>query len=107
MNVFLAGKFRFAVEHANFLLHQTVHNPPAGTSYGVDQLDHSLESVQSDDEHAMSIVVERTGQPLKTVRRWFSRQQLRSTEFAQKHGIIDSVKPVSFPAQSNFFQVIL
>jgi ATP-dependent Clp protease, protease subunit len=107
MSIFLAGKNRFAVQHSNFLMHRAIHNPPAGTSYGQDLLDHSLESLHADDERAMAVVAERTGQPLKTVRRWFGGQQLRSTEFVEKHGIIHGVEPISFPAQSYFFQVMV
>jgi ATP-dependent Clp protease, protease subunit len=102
ISIFLAGSTRFAVQHATFLMHRTVHNPQAGTSYGQDLLDHSLESLHADDERAMAV-----SQPLKTVRRWFGGQRLRSTDFATKHGFIHGVQPVSFPAQSYFFQVMV
>jgi ATP-dependent Clp protease, protease subunit len=103
--IFLAGTRRLAVPHSTFLMHKTIHNPPAGSSYGQELLDHSLESLHADDERAMAIVAERTEQPLTRVRRWFSGQRLRPTEFAQRHGIIQAVEPVTFPTQSAFFQV--
>jgi ATP-dependent protease ClpP protease subunit len=105
LTIFLAGARRFSVPHSTFLMHRAVHNPAPGSSYGQDLLDHSLESLHADDERAIALVAERTGQDLRTVRRWFSGQQLRSAEFAQQHGIIHGVQPVRFPTQSYFFQV--
>src|SRR5262249_11887886 len=55
MIIFLAGSRRFAVPLSTFLMHKTVHNPPAGASYGQDLLDHSLESLNADDERAMAV----------------------------------------------------
>jgi ATP-dependent protease ClpP protease subunit len=105
MYIFLSGSKRFAVPNANFLMHKTIHSPPPGSSYGIDHLDYSGESIVADDERSVAIVAERTKQPIDKVRPWFSGQQLRSTEFALEHGFIEKVMPVQFPAQSQFFQV--
>jgi ATP-dependent Clp protease protease subunit len=103
--IFLAGSRRRAVPHATFLMHKTVHTPAAGTSYGIEHLDYSSESVEADDERSIAIIAERTGQPVETVGGWILGQQLRSTEFALQHGFIEQVAPVEFPAQSQFFQI--
>jgi ATP-dependent Clp protease, protease subunit len=103
--VFLAGSQRFAVPHANFLLHKTVHSPLAGSSYGSELLDYSGESIQADDQRSIAIVAERTEQTVDTVQPWFLGQQLRSTELALQHGFIHGIMPVQFPPQSQFFQV--
>jgi ATP-dependent Clp protease protease subunit len=105
MYIFLAGSKRFAVPHANFLMHKTIHSPPPGSSYGLDHLDYSGESIIADDERSMAIVAEQTKQETDVVRTWFSGQQLRSAEFALEHGFIEKIMPVQFPAQSQFFQV--
>jgi ATP-dependent Clp protease, protease subunit len=105
MYIFLAGSKRFAVPHANFLMHKTVHSPAAGSSYGLEHLDYSGESIEADDARAIAIVAERTRNSTETVRPWFSGQQLRSTEFALERGFIEKVMPVQFPAQSQFFQI--
>jgi ATP-dependent Clp protease protease subunit len=105
MAIFLAGGQRFAVPHSHFLMHQTVHTPAGGSSYGQALLDHSAESIHADDLRSIAIISERTGQPAKTVRRWHVGQKLRSTEFAETHGIIHEVRAVQFPAQGYFFQV--
>src|ERR1700688_1331485 len=105
MTIFLSRSNRFAVPHANFLMHKTVHTPQPGSSYGEDQIAYSGDSILADDNRSMSIIAERTGQPIETVSSWFSGQQLRSTEFALEHGFIEKVMPVQFPAQSQFFQV--
>jgi ATP-dependent protease ClpP protease subunit len=107
MVIFLAGQQRFAVPHAHFLMHQTVHTPVAGSSYGQELLDHSAESIHADDLRAIAIISERTEQPAKTVRRWHAGQKLRSTHFAETHGIIHGIRAVQFPAQSYFFQINL
>jgi ATP-dependent protease ClpP protease subunit len=103
--LFLAGSNRFAVPHASFLMHKTVHTPQVGTSYGIDHLDYSGSSIEADDERSIAIIVERTKQKSEIVRPWFSGQILRSTEFALEHGFIEKVTPVQFPAQSQFFQI--
>jgi ATP-dependent Clp protease, protease subunit len=105
MYIFLAGSKRFAVPNANFLMHKTVHSPLPGSSYGLDHLDYSVESIAADDERSVEIVAERTKHPVEEVAGWFLGQQLRSTEFALQHGFIEKVVPVQFPAQSQFFQV--
>ena len=105
MYIFLAGSQRFAVPHANFLMHKTVHSPAAGAAYALEHLDYSGVSIQADDERSIGIVAERTGQAVDVVQPWFSGQQLRSTEFALKHGFIEKVMSVQVPPQSQFFQV--
>lgn len=105
MYIFLAGTRRFAVEHANFLMHKTVHSPAAGSAYGSEHLSYSGDSIQADDERSIAIVAERAGQPIDIVRPWFVGQQLRPTQFALEHGFIEQVMPVQFPPQSQFFQV--
>lgn len=105
MPLFLSGSKRFAVPNATFVMHKTVHTPPPGSSYGQDHLDYSAELINADDDRSIEIVVERTKQPIEDVRPWFSGQELRTNEFALKHGFIEKVMPVQFPAQSQFFQV--
>jgi ATP-dependent Clp protease protease subunit len=105
MYIFLAGSHRFAVPHANFLMHKTVHSPSAGTSYGAEHLGYSGKSIAADDDRSITIIAERTGQPAKTVRSWFRGQQLRTADFALQFGFIEQIRPVEFPPQSQFFQV--
>ena len=107
VTLFLAGSTRYAVENSVFLLHKTTHNPPPGTSYGVDQLEHSQESIAADDERAMVITGVQTGQPLKTVRRWFAGQKLRDSAFAKANGLISDIRPVAVPNNGQFFQITL
>lgn len=107
MPIFLTGVHRFAVSNANFLMHKTVHTPQAGVSYGGDHLDCSGASIEADDARSIAIIAERINQPVETVQTWFLGQQLRSTEFALQHGLIEKIMPVQFPAQSQFFQIAL
>jgi ATP-dependent Clp protease protease subunit len=104
MLLFMAGAKRLAVPHAQFLMHATTR----GVTVPMD--DHDLTfgsaSVRSDDERSASIIAERTGKDIATVRKWFSGQKLRSTEFAHANNII-TVAPVPFqlPAGSQFVQL--
>jgi ATP-dependent protease ClpP protease subunit len=105
MAIFLAGGTRRAVPNATFLMHRTIHAPQAGMAYGADHLDYHGDSISADDERMIAIIAERTEFTVETVRPWISGQQLRSTEFALENDFIGEIAPVTFPAQSQFFQV--
>ncbi len=105
MYIFLAGSKRFAVPHANFLMHKTTLTIPTGASFGQDHVGYHGDSITADDERSIAIVAERTKKSIEDVRPWYLGQQLRSTDFALEHGLIDKVMPVQFPIQSQFFQV--
>jgi ATP-dependent Clp protease protease subunit len=103
MILFLAGSKRLAVPNATFLMHKTSHNTGAA---GAEHLSYGADSVRADDMSAMAIVADRTGRDLNSVRKWFSGQKLRDTNFAKAEGIITEVTPVRIPERSQFFQVV-
>ena len=107
MYIFLAGSKRFAVPNANFLMHKTTLTIPTGSSFGQDHLGYHGDSISADDARSIAIVAERTKKPIDDVQPWYLGQQLRSTDFALEHGLIDKVMPVQFPVQSQFFQVMV
>jgi ATP-dependent protease ClpP protease subunit len=105
MILFLAGTKRYAVPNATFLVHATTHN--TGGSVTIDHVTYGAASIEADDVRAMTIMAERTGKDMKTVRQWFRGQKLRDTTFASEVNIISEVAPLQFSSSTKFHQIVL
>lgn len=86
-------------------MHKTTITLGQASSFGQDHLGYHGEAILADDARSIAIVAERTNKPIEAVESWYLGQQLRSTDFALEHGLIEKVQPVQIPAHSQFFQV--
>jgi ATP-dependent protease ClpP protease subunit len=105
MILFMCGERRTSSPGANFLFHDTVFNPGAGSLLRYEDLIGHAGAIQQNDQWSHQLIAEKLNRPVKEVAEWFYGQNPRDTEFALNNGIISAVQPLIVPATAEFVQV--
>lgn len=103
--IFCAGKERYSVPNARFLLHGVGFNVPQGARFEEKQLDERIKSLQIDRRNIARIVAENSTKTVKDVENdMLNVITLNSTE-AQEYGLVHTIKAELFPKGSEVIQI--
>lgn len=103
--VFCAGKKRFSVPHARFLIHGVRFNIHGGASFDELQLEENLKSLKIDQENIARVIADTTGKPLEQVEADMnSRITLNPTQ-AKEYGLVHEIQSALCPAQTRMVVV--
>jgi ATP-dependent protease ClpP protease subunit len=105
MILFMCGQRRTSSPGANFLFHDTVFNPGAGSPLRYEDLIGHASAIQQNDKWSHQLIAEKLNRPVKEIAKWFYGQNPRDTKFALDNGIISAVQPLIVPAAAEFVQV--
>lgn len=90
--LYCAGKNRYSVWHARFLLHGTRFNLPKDTELDEKQLDETIRTLKMDNENIVGIVAETTGRPEETVKKDLYEGIVLNPEKAVKVGLVSEIR---------------
>lgn len=103
--VFCAGKERYSVPNARFLLHGVGFTLQQGARFEEKQLDERMKSLQIDRRNIARIVAENSTKTVKDVENdMLNVITLNSTE-AQEYGLVHMIKAELFPKGSEVIQI--
>lgn len=103
--IFCAGKERYSVPNARFLLHGVGFNVPQGARFEEKQLDERTKSLRIDRRNIARIVAENSTKTVKDVESdMLNVITLNSTE-AQEYGLVHAIKAELFPKGSEVIQI--
>ena len=100
----MIGEERLAVEGSTFVFHQTGFEGAQGQRFIKTFLRDKLRDIQYDDTRSAAVVAQKSGQPIKTVRRWQDAEVTMTTKTAVENGIVHRVAPLVIPEGAFYHQ---
>jgi ATP-dependent Clp protease protease subunit len=99
--LFCAGKHRYSVPHARFLIHGVRFNVGNPQAFDEKQLEEHLKGLKIDQANIARVIADTTGKPLHKVEEdMINRTTLSPTE-AKDYGLVHEVKSVLFPIDAD------
>jgi ATP-dependent Clp protease, protease subunit len=100
--IFCAGKRRFSVPHARFLIHEVSTNLSGNFNFNEKQIEEILKSLKIDKENIARVISDTTEKPLKTIEEnMINRTTLNPTE-ARDYGLVHEIKSELLPLDADF-----
>jgi len=95
--IFCAGKQRFSVPHARFLIHGVQFNIQGNASFDEKSLEEHLKSVKIDQENIARVIADTSGKPLHKIEEDMNNRTTLNPNQAKDYGLVHEVKSVLFP----------
>ena len=105
--LFMIGEERLASEGSTIVFHQTGFEGAPGQRFIKAFLKNKLRDIQYDDVRSATLIAQKAGQPIKTVRRWQDTEITMTTKAAIENGIVHRVAPLIIPERAFYHQVIV
>lgn len=99
--VFCAGKKRFSVPHARFLLHGVHSNFPQGASLEEKQLEERLKALKIDEENIAGVIAANTGNSEDDIIQAMRDRTTLNSEQALEFGLIHEIKSLFLKRELN------
>jgi len=97
--IFCAGKRRFSVPHARFLIHGVQFNTQAA-AFDEKKLDEHLKSVKIDQENIARVISDTTGKPLHSVEDDMNNRTTLTPQQAKDYGLVHDIQSNLFPVDA-------
>ena len=94
--LYCAGKKRYSVSHARFLLHGVGLTVPQKTRFEEKQLDEKIKSLRIDTRNIAAIIAENTGKSEEVVRKAMYEVAVLNPEQAVEFGLVHEIKAELF-----------
>lgn len=105
--IFLAWDKRYSAPHSSFLFHWVTAQTNWPVSLGLDQLKENLSRMESEHKKIAWIITDRTDLKEKDVLEFFNTGQAKDNDFAKKKLIIDDIREVPTPSDTNSINVTI
>lgn len=103
--LFCAGKKRYSVPHATFLVHGVQANFPQGAGLEEKQLEERLKGLKLDTENIAGVVAACTGKTEEDVIRDMLDRTTLNPEQALKYGLIHEIKEALFESGAELISI--
>jgi ATP-dependent Clp protease, protease subunit len=101
--IYCAGKNRFSVPHARFLIHGVKFNFNGNASFDEKEMSEHYSSLKIDQQNIAKIIADTCGkQTLKVERDMNNRITLNPSE-AKKYGLVHTIDPILFPIDAELY----
>jgi ATP-dependent protease ClpP protease subunit len=105
--LFLVGDERYAAAGATFFFHQTAFDTQPGQRITEAFASEKLKAIEYDDSRSASVIANKTGKPVESVREWQNTELVMDTAAAIEHGIVHEIRTLSIPANAWVQQVVI
>ena len=103
--IYCAGKRRFSVPHARFLIHGVRMNVHGNASFDEYQIHEHLKSIQIDQQNIARVIADTTSKPTHAIESdMHDRKTLNPVE-AKDYGLVHEITSVLFPAEAEFIAI--
>jgi len=99
--IFCAGRKRFSVPHARFLIHGVRFNIQGNASFDEMQLQEHLKSVKIDQENIARDIADTTGKALHKIEEDMNSRTTLNPNQAKDYGLVHEIKSDLFPIDAN------
>ena len=99
--IFCAGKRRFSVPHARFLMHGVRFNFNGSASFDEKQIEEHLKSLKIDQENIARVIADTSGKPKHKIEEDMNNRTTLNPNEAKDYGLIHEIQSVLFPIDSD------
>lgn len=99
--IFCAGRKRFSVPHARFLLHGVRFNVQANATFDERQLEELLKSLKIDQFNVAKVVADTVGKETADVEQEMNTRTTLTPEEAKRYGLVHEIKSELFPIDAD------
>lgn len=100
--LFCAGKRRYSVPHARFLIHGVQLNMAGNFSLDEKQIEENLKSIKIDKENIARVIADTTGKPLHKIEEDMNNRTTLNPTEAKDYGLVHEIKSELFPNDADF-----
>lgn len=99
--IFCAGKNRYSVPHARFLMHGVRMNFGGPTSLDEKQLEENLKSLKIDQQNIAKVIADTTIKSVEDVERDMNNRTTLNPTEAKTYGLVHEIKSELFPPDAD------
>jgi ATP-dependent Clp endopeptidase proteolytic subunit ClpP len=103
--IFCAGKKRFSVPHARFLLHGVRFNFNGAAALDEKQLEENLKGLKIDSYNIAKVVADNTGRAVGEVEKDMHNRTTLSSEEAKAYGLIQDINSILLPIDAELITI--
>jgi ATP-dependent Clp endopeptidase proteolytic subunit ClpP len=103
--LFCAGKSRYSVPNARFLIHGVAMNFQGSASFDEKMLDEQLKSLQIDQSNISKIIAFTTGKKEEEIKNAMHNRTTLSPNEAKDYGLVTEIKNTLMPANAEFYSI--
>jgi len=99
--IFCAGKHRFSVPHARFLIHGVRFNINGNVSFDEKQIEEHLKSIKIDQQNIARVIADNTSHPVHKIENDMNNRTTLNPLEAKDYGLVHEVKSELFPIDAD------
>ncbi|MDR2582064.1 MAG: ATP-dependent Clp protease proteolytic subunit [Fibromonadaceae bacterium] len=103
--LFCAGKNRYSVPNARFLIHGVNFQVGGPTGFDEKMLEEHLKSLQIDQQNIAKVIAFTTGKKEDDIKNDMHNRTTLSPEEAKKYGLVTEIKDKLMPANAEFYSI--
>ncbi|MDH7553990.1 MAG: ATP-dependent Clp protease proteolytic subunit [Spirochaetota bacterium] len=99
--IFCAGKKRYSVPHARFLIHGVRFNINGNASFDEKQIEEHLKSIKIDQLNIARVIADTTGKPTHKIEEDMNNRTTLNPIEAKDYGLVHEIKSELFPLDAD------
>lgn len=99
--IFCAGKKRYSVPHARFLIHGVRFNINGNASFDEKQIEEHLKSIKIDQLNIARVIADTTGKPTHKIEEDMNNRTTLNPIQAKDYGLVHEIKSELFPLDAD------
>lgn len=99
--IFCAGKKRYSVPHARFLIHGVRFNVSGNASFDEKQIEEHLKSVKIDQLNIAKVIADNTSKPTHKIEEDMINRTTLNAHEAKDYGLVHEIKSSLFPLEAD------
>ncbi len=99
--IFCAGKRRYSVPHARFLIHGVRFNIGGNASFDEKQIEEHLKSLKIDQQNIARIIADTTGKATHKIEEDMNNRTTLNPQEAKDYGLVHEIKSELFPVNAD------
>ncbi len=103
--IYCAGKKRFCVPDARFLIHGVKMNFQGPASFDEFQIHEHLKSVQIDQKNIARVIADNTGKGSDVIEKDMHDRKTLNPSEAKDYGLVNEIKSELFPIDAEFYSI--
>jgi len=95
--IFCAGKKRYSVPHARFLIHGVRFNINGNVAFDEKELEEHYKSLKIDQRNIAKVIADTCGKEIKEIENKMNDRTTLNPEEAKEYGLVHEIKSILFP----------
>lgn len=99
--IFCAGKKRYSVPHARFLIHGVRFNINGNAAFDEKELEEHFKSLKIDQRNIAKVIADNCGKDIKEIEKKMNDRTTLNPEEAKEYGLVHEIKSNLFPLDAD------